>query len=267
MFCYSSSPFFNLDSVSGSEKNELLRCMKYIVYLIVKDNLPDCTILRNFLPVGIRYGQQDVSETYDIFMKNLGFEPITIYTEKHYKRESGEIRKNKPTKQMLPYITIWNNGESDYSIVDNIFKGEWEDLGSDSSNWVKPEEKETSKVGYRFIKTSITKMKGDCVVFVINRSNPSGVKYTNNVHIPDYIEIGGNKYFRFSVILHISNGSIHHGHYISVLWNLEEYYIFDDMNTGVISKYTIDYDRQKELTRKNSVMVFFYPLSRRDANK
>ena len=206
----------------------------------------------------MQYGQQDASETYDIFMKLLKYEPFSITTQKEYKTPDGITKISKPEKQDISYITIENDGKDNYSIVDNIFRGKWEDLGPNTENWVRCDK--TNKQTYRFMKSSVTKMNGNCVVMVINRGNKFTGKYINEVNIPDYIDIGNTKYFRFAVISHVGSLHIHSGHYITILWDNEEYYIFDDMNPGEISQYKLSYSQQRQITRKTGVMLFYFPV-------
>lgn len=256
MFGYIKSPFFEIREFKSKKDQSVYNHILGLVHQMSQDRLPDCTQLRNILPKEMSYGQQDVSEIYDYLMKMFNFDPIRVYNHKQYKTETGEIKENKPEKQDVPYITIENDGTQNYNIVEKIFRGYWEDLGEDKSNWIK---EDNGKPKYRYIKRFISKVKGKCVVMYINRGNQFTGKYKNNVLVPDYIEIGNTKYFRFGSILHMSSGSINHGHYIAILWNgKEKNYVFDDTNNKKVSQCEIDPKKAKEMIQMNSIMIFYF---------
>jgi hypothetical protein len=254
MFCYTGSPYLNIKPPQPS--------MPFYIYMLnlieqmSRDMVPDCTPLRRILPPHMQMGQQDSSETYDHLMKVLKFDPITISTQNYYKTETGEIKENSLVKLKVPYINVANDGTPNFSVVNHTFKGQWEDLGENKDNWIKG----NGEIGvYRYIKTSIVRMKGDCVVMLINRTN-SDKRYTNSVSVPDYIDIGDEKYFRFAVVVHMGSGSIHYGHYITVIWDTKEYYIFDDTSGGKINSQKLTHEQQENIVKKHCVMVFYYHL-------
>ena len=105
-----------------------------------------------------------------------------------------------------------------------------------------------------------TEIKGDCMVFVINRTNSDYSKKTNIINLPFFIENDDSKYFNFATIIHLGRNSSY-GHYITVFCYNRNYYVYDDSAGLKIIDNVIDDNIYKNYMRHNSVMVFYYKLS------
>lgn len=257
MFGYSKSPFFNIKQFPNKNSEIIFNFMMNLVSELYRDNLPDCTKLRNILPDNLKYGQQDASETYDFLMNLLNFEPIVYYTKMSYKTNNNIVKTIPPKKHKGAYINVANDGTENYKLADNTFFGKYEDLGINKDNWIKDD---NGNPIYRYLANYISHVEGDTIPIIINRTNPIGQKYRNRVIIPDYIDINNEKYFRFGTILHIGNNNINHGHYITILWDgHDSHYKFDDsINHNKIKNNRIDYKSYKETIQRNCVMIFYY---------
>ena len=173
------------------------------------------------------------------------------------------IHISKPIIQNMSYIFLNNNGKNNINPIKDLFyPREWDDLGLSPKNWLK-NDKNIPK--YRFIRNKIVEICGDCLIFVINRSAGSHVRHSNNVKSPGIIQNGMRIYFRFAIILHISSG-IDYGHYVLIMFDGKNYYIYYDMLCKRIIDNQIDYKQYNDFIEKNSIMFFYYPQESIDSS-
>jgi hypothetical protein len=245
LFCYNKSPFY---SVLKDTK------LKEIIIQMINDLLPDLTPLRNSFPDSLKYGQQDFLETFDYFMKYLGYEPMEITIRRESKNE-GDIYYGSKISRNVSYINLDNTGKEDIDpIKDLFFPEEWEDLGLCRDNYVQNASNEPE---YRFTRNRLLSVKGDCLIFYVNRGHSNYRRHRNKIKIPLFIDNGKKSYFRFASVMHISTNT-EYGHYVLVLFDKENHYKYDDSLGVKIINNKIDYDSNKEFIERNSVMYFYY---------
>ena len=76
--------------------------------------------------------------------------------------------------------------------------------------------------------------------------------------MPVYIENNGITYFRFAMILHLSSGT-NYGHYVTVMFDGEKYYLYDDSINTKINRNIFEYTQKNvDIINKNTVMYFYY---------
>lgn len=255
MFAYKYSPFFDKDKFKN-KNSEIV--YNYIVGLMEKiwdGESPDCNVLRRVLPRDLQWGQQDVTETYSHLATLLELSPTRVTYSKTFGTDGSNTSKTVTVSQKVPYIQI-DNANKQMKLSDH-FEGSWEDMGP-KENWIKDD---NNIPQYRYMKQSITRLKGDIVVMSINRTSWDR-KYDNRVSLPDIIQIGDKKLHLMSVIIHISSGTIHSGHYIAVLKDdNNQQYVYDDHNDGPIGNYPLG-ESQREFVERNWVMCFYFTRSR-----
>lgn len=263
MFGYSLSPFYNIKKFPSEDSRSIYNCLLRIVESLTKDHYPDITFMRNILPSDMRHGQQDTTETFDTIMKILNFEPMKVSSVRENKiTPQGTIFAKTPMNQNLSYIFLDNTGEENINLVENLFfPKQWEDLGPLSSNWVQDD---NDKPLYRYTRTRIKEIIGDCLIFVINRSSSSYKRHSNVIKSPISIQNGNKTYFRFATVLHLGS-SINFGHYVLILYDNEKHYIYNDMSNTKIVNNVIDYTHMKDSIERNSIMLFYYPQESKDS--
>jgi hypothetical protein len=296
MFCYKSSPFYNFtdpkyfddfkvtikDEINNDKlelndlkiRKEIQRILCLTIEKVTSNSSVECSNLRaiiemffkwkNSMTYNLMYGQQDVIEFYDRFVKVFNFNPIAITTVRQSKTDKNvKIIKGSSTIENMAYISIPNDG-TDFDGLDSILEPDWEDLGEDKKNW-KHNKKDIPT--YRWTRNRIKSIEGDnCLVFHINRTsikfqNGQAVTYKtkNKIKMPTCIKLKNKKYTLFSSILHLSSSdTINHGHYISIFYNGKEYFAYDDMNNGNISHYKIPKEKAEPIRDTNGVLFFYY---------
>lgn len=256
MFGYSKSPFYTIEKL---DKNacKLYNIFKKIVNHVRKDLYPDISILRNFLPDEMRQGQQDSIETLDYFMKILKFEPTRVTMVRQASNDKKNIVQTSKNSHSLPYIMLDNCGEEDKNLIEEQFYPKnWDDLGPSRDGWL-TDSNDVPK--YRYTRTCIKNVEGDCLIFVVNRAASSYKRHSNKLKSPIILKNGGRDFFRFATILHLSS-SIDFGHYITIIFDGTEHYVYNDMNETKIKKCKLDYSNMKESIERNSIMYFYYPI-------
>lgn len=223
---------------------------------VSRDNIPACNSIRPFLGNDMINGQHDVSEAYSRILDIFNFDPMEVTVTNSYK--SGSKIKNDKTVTKSRYVQVPNDGANNYDMVDSLFNPKWEDLGSSSQEWIR----ESNVPTYRYYKSKIDNISGNCIIFHINRTyfnqqTFSTSKYQNSIRIPKLIhQNNGKVLFLFATIAHIGS-SIDSGHYITILsdkkGNMFEY---DDTNLTTISK--TKYTRGMDFIYKNATMLFYY---------
>jgi hypothetical protein len=260
MFGYNQSPFYSIPPVNPNI--EII--IKYLMDIIVKitnDKYPDISNLRNILPREMRRGQQDTTETFDLLMKILKFEPIKVKSNREY-NHSNEDNTQKlhvsSSEESLSYISLGNSGNDNYNPINELFNPiQWDDFGIDTKNWAHGE---FNVPTYRYSRSRMHSFSGNCLIFTLNRSIDSVRKHRNRIISPRTIKNGNGTYFRFAVILHLSSG-MDYGHYITILSDKENnHFVYDDSSGKKIidCKFDYDYSSNRELVERNSIMYFYY---------
>jgi hypothetical protein len=259
MFGYTKSPFYKLKKFKNEDSKLVFNCFLKIIGHVKKNQYPDISIMRNILPMEMRYGQQDSSETFDQFMKILNFEPMKVWTvrESKNKKTKDENFKGNLSVRNVSYITLDNDGSENYKPIKFLFYPEkWEDLGSSPNNWVQDD---NDNPKYRYTRQKIKEITGNCLIFNVNRGMDVYNRHKNRIVTPITIENGNKKFFRFAIILHLSSG-INYGHYVLVLFDGNKHYLYDDMNNKKIINCPINFENDDniEYIERNSVMYFYY---------
>jgi hypothetical protein len=264
MFGYNQSPFYKIKPINPNV--EIIN--KYLLEIVRKmtlDLYPDTSNLRNLLPKEMRYGQQDTTETFDLIMKVLQFEPISIKSKREYTHNINNINNvinivssNISTGEKASYITLGNTGVDGYNPINELFNPtQWDDIGSISSNWAHGN---FDTPTYRYTRSRMHSLKGECLVFILNRASGVNQKHHNRILAPNKIKNGNDMFFRFAIILHLSSGT-EHGHYITILSDkCGNYYVYDDSSGRKIIDCKFDFmqPRNQELIERNSIMYFYY---------
>lgn len=259
MFGYLKSPFYSVFDNKNLSK-DLRMIFLDLIRDVNEDEYPDISPIRELLPNEMQYGQQDCSETFDELMKILKYDPMVVIKKKEYKDSNGSKKYLKKEEMRVPYVNLYNNGKENYNPLRELFFSKsWEDLGSDPSNWVNDD---SGNPRYRYMRERTIDIYGDCLVFCINRCKDMYNKYDNKVLLPLSIEGEEGTYKLFSIILHTSKNTIHYGHYITVLSNMEdEMYIYDDMSGVSIKDNRIDNLKDfMEFIQTSCVMAFYYKV-------
>lgn len=251
MFGYRLSPFYKVSNFKDGDP--LYVYLISIVDSISKDKYPDITEIRKILPKDMQFGQQDSTETFDSFMKLLHFEPMTL---KMAMEKKGKKITINSFEQNVSYVFLNNNGKDGITPIEDLFyPPSWDDLGTDKNNWIKNKHDQPT---YRYTRTRIKEFKGDCLIFIINRSKDQYNRHSNNVKTPFTIENNGRFFFRFATLLHIGS-TINFGHYITILCDRKNHYIYDDSSGKKILNNRINYEKNSDFIEKNSIMYFYYP--------
>ncbi len=257
MFGYILSPFYNIKQFPSEDSRSIYNCFIRIVESLTKDQHPDISFMRRILPPEMRYGQQDTTETFDTIMKLLHFEPMKVSIIRENKiNTQGKTHKGKPSIQNNSYIFLDNNGEENINPIENLFyPSKWDDLGEQPINWVQDK---NNKPLYRYTRTRIQEVVGDCLIFVVNRSSDPYKKHSNRIKSPIKIQNGDKQYFRFATILHFGS-SINFGHYVLIIYDQQKHYMYNDMSNIKIINNVIDYKKMIDKIERNSIMFFYYP--------
>lgn len=255
MFFYKKSPFYDIKKFPNNRSRIIHKCIIDVMEHVKRDGYPDLTFFRKVLPSYMQHGQQDATETFDNIMKLLNYEPIKTCVFRENKDSNGKVVQGKKIIQNNSYIFLNNNGEENIKPIQELFyPTKWEDLGIDQRNWA---HNDKDKPMYRYTRTRFKEMLGKTLIFVVNRSAGQNRRHTNRVETPLVIQSNGVDFVRHGVILHLG-GSIHFGHYILVLYDKEEYYVYNDMNGSKIKDNPINYKKVRELIERNSIMYFYY---------
>ena len=121
MFGYTGSPFYNINKFTDEGSEIIYKCFRKIIKHVVRDEHPDLSVMRNVLPLEMRFGQQDCLETFDTFMKVLNFEPMTTIVVRESKNSGGNLYTGKSMVQRVSYINLDNNGEDNTDLIKNLF--------------------------------------------------------------------------------------------------------------------------------------------------
>jgi len=79
--------------------------------------------------------------------------------------------------------------------------------------------------------------------------------------MPTYITMNNINYFLFATVIHMNNTRmINYGHYITLLYDTKNYYIYDDMSDENISSFKIEKRKISEYQEKNGIMYFYYVI-------
>lgn len=255
MFVYKKSPFYTLKNFSNKKSKIFHNCLLNIMKSIGNNKQYDITFIRKILPLHMQYGQQDATETFDNIMKFLEYEPIKTIIIRENKSIKDKIVESSSITHKNSYICLNNNGEDNITPIEDLFYPKhWEDLGNNISNWVKDDK---NKPKYRFTRTKVKEMTGDVLIFTINRSSGQNKRHSNRVKTPYMIQNENDVFFRTCIILHLGS-NIHFGHYILVICDKNNYYVYNDMSNITINKNEINYKKIQETIERNSIMYFYY---------
>lgn len=217
---------------------------------LLNGEVVDLSNIRNLLPQNMKYGQQDILETYEIIIELIGYDPMIYCTQRHLETENNKIKLSNSVLSKTGYVQLDNSGEDNLKPVDLFFNPILEDLSP--NNLIKDD-----NILYRYTKNTPTTIESECLVFSINRTSGFGKKLNNTIVLPNFINIGKNVYFKFSTVVHLGSSS-ECGHYILVLYDGVNHCIYNDNSRSVIKNNVIDYEKSKEVIERNSVMVFYF---------
>lgn len=249
MFGYTHSPFNNVKTVTKNS-HIIYEYIQTRMKKLLDGEMVDLSNIRNILPANMKFGQQDILETYEVLIEIIGYNPMIYCTQRHLETENNKIKLNKPILTKTGYVQLDNSGEDNLKPIDLFFNPILEDLGQ--NNIIKDD-----NVEYRYTKNIPTEIESECLVFSINRTSGFDKKLNNIILLPNFINIGNNVFFKFSTVVHLGSSS-NSGHYILVMYDGVNHCIYNDNSQSVIKNNVIDYEKSKDVIERNSVMVFYF---------
>lgn len=255
LFIHKKSPLWKLNL-----NNEIyIHIFNSMVNILLRDSLQSLDFIRRYLPDYMKYGQQDVIETYIHLAEKLKFEPISVeyYTENMDER--GDIYKGSKTKNKVSNIFLSNNENDNIDIIkETFYPSSWIDLGPSKENHIRTDQ----GILCRYTRTVYEYIKGDMLVYTINRTSING-KLTNIIKTPSIIQSSkGETYIKYASIIHIGQ-SLEGGHYVTIVHDSKNKlkYIYDDSILRNINNSIFINSNNNESIERNVVMVFYMSIS------